>query len=146
MSAAVARAVPAGWSAVNGWQVNAEGDYAQPATVGGGYCEMSDAGLLEVAVETDDSAQSMGLDAYLKTKVPAAVLRALLDAFDAKGDPKASATTRVEQLDQLTMSVEHISKALTRVIPTDTEAFAEIAHALESMARDTRHLAHGDGR
>lgn len=73
---------PAPPVAISGWHVT--DGYAQPAVAGGGYVEMSDAGVLEVGYETDQSARDMGLDAFLTTKVPVEVLRALVNAYDAE--------------------------------------------------------------
>jgi hypothetical protein len=129
---------------VAGWQLTLVGDYAEPLP-GPGYVEVQPNGDFEVAFETDKSARDMGLPSFLLTRVPVDVLRVLIDAHDAKQGPTPKAT-RLEQLDDLTTSVEHISAALARVIPTDALAFAEIAHALEEMARAARRLAHGGGQ
>ena len=68
---------------VAGWSVHPRGDYAQPATAGGGYIEVQDDSVFEIAYETDQSARSMGFDDFLLTKVPVEVIRDLLSRYDA---------------------------------------------------------------
>jgi hypothetical protein len=67
---------------IAGWKVLP--DYAEPATAGGGWCEVQDNGDFEVAYEVDQSARDMGLDHFLLTYVPAEVIRALLASYDAR--------------------------------------------------------------
>lgn len=78
---ALALVAPAFPVRVAGWHINAEG-YAEPATAGGGYCDMQDTGTLDVAYEVDQSARDMGMPQFLITKVPAEVLRELLRQYD----------------------------------------------------------------
>lgn len=66
---------------VAGWKLLP--DYAEPATAGGGYCEVQDNGDFEIAYEADASMREMGVDSFLLTFVPAEVIRALLASYDA---------------------------------------------------------------
>jgi hypothetical protein len=126
---------------IAGWNLTLARDYAEPFP-GRGYVEVQPNGEFEVAYETDQSARDMGLPGFLLTRVPAEVIRALLEAYDAKQAPTpAPARPRLELLDDLTTSAEHIAAAMVRVAPADREAFAEIAHALESMTIVARELA-----
>jgi hypothetical protein len=84
VAATVGPTAPRFTTGPGGWSFNVAGNYAQPATAGGGYIEVQNDGAFEVAVETDQSAQDMGVDSFLVTKVPVAVIRELLAHFDAK--------------------------------------------------------------
>jgi len=84
MTAAAARTHRTAPVLLAGWRV-VSGDYAEPATAGDGYVELdTDTGLLEVAYEVDQSLRDMGVDSFLKTRVPVEVLRSLLRSYDAK--------------------------------------------------------------
>lgn len=82
---------------VDGWKVLA--DYAEPATAGGGYVEVQDDGEFTVAFENDQSLRDMGADSFGLTRVPVAVVRALLASYDAKQatlpDNEAPAASRL---------------------------------------------------
>lgn len=67
---------------IDGWKVLA--DYAEPATAGGGYVEVQDDGEFEVAYEVDQSLRDMGADTFGLTRIPVAVVRALLASYDAR--------------------------------------------------------------
>lgn len=67
---------------VAGWKLLP--DYAEPATAGGGYCEVQSNGDFEIAYEADGSLREMGVDHFLLTFVPVEVIRALLASYDAR--------------------------------------------------------------
>lgn len=86
------------WLVVAGWRVNTttNGDYAEQVG-SANYIEVQHDGTFEVAYELDQSARSMNLPAHLLTRVPAEVIRALLNSYDAKPPDNASTILRLAQ-------------------------------------------------
>lgn len=119
---------------IAGWHLTAAGDFAAPASAGGGYCEMGDDGTLEVAWEPDQGLRDLGAPDYGLTKIPVDVLRALLDAHDAKGEASATIEYLRIAAPQVALAIATADGALD---------MAEIAHDLESMARAARRLVSG---
>lgn len=68
---------------VAGWLLFDSGDYAEPEADAGGFVEVQDDGVFEIAYESGSDLTEMGADHFLLTRVPAEVLRALLVAYDA---------------------------------------------------------------
>jgi hypothetical protein len=126
---------------IAGWHLPLTGDYAEPATAGGGYIEVQDDGTVEVAYESNSAEREMGLPTFLLTRVPVEVLRALVEAWDAKRaapspapNAERSATDRLVLVEQLTSAVEHVNAGMASTSPDDSLAFAELASALRESA------------
>jgi hypothetical protein len=104
---------------VAGWKLLP--DYAEPATAGGGYCEVQPNGDFEVAYEVDGSLREMGVNAFLLTHVPAEVIRALLTQYDARQAILSDAANHDEKTEPNNARPEPPVRRDGRREPTSTE-------------------------